>query len=96
MPLLRTLLFVTISLLLSACVSRGPLAPPDPLPVQPPPAALMEYRSNSLKLLDDLFSISASPSSETRPPLQVSKPNSLLDRSRVPPWLLPNNPSKRP
>ena len=75
---LKTLLFVLILMLLSACVSKGPVVRADPPAVKPAPmpAWIMEYQSYSLPKLDSLFSISASPSSETLPPLKAAKPTS--------------------
>lgn len=73
---LKTLLFVLILVLLSACTSKGQVARTDPPAIKPDPlpAWIMEYQSKSLIKLDSLFSISASPSSETLPPLKAAKP----------------------
>lgn len=72
---LKTLLFVLTLLLLVACASKGPVvrqSPPELKPA-PLPAWIMEHKSNSLIKLDWLFSISASPSSKTLPPLKAAK-----------------------
>lgn len=77
-PSLKTLIFVLILLLLGACNSVAPAVRTDPPETKPapPPVWIMEHKSSSLVKLDWLFSISASPSSETLPPLKAAKPTS--------------------
>ncbi|KNA26239.1 hypothetical protein ACO03_21430 (plasmid) [Pantoea ananatis] len=56
---------VSLSLALVGCTSEGHVFPTPPATIIPPPAWTMEPPSNSVEMLDKIFSISAQPLSKT-------------------------------